>query len=161
MIIGWLMVVIGFDPGSVSFGVGILKKEENKISYLHSEEIKLTGKDFYAKMKSLLQELEKLFTSFSIDQAAIEEGFLGKNVKAMNTLARVRGVVLGALIPRNINLQSYSPREIKLALTGSGSALKPQVGRMLKILLNIKDKKLGSDESDALAVAYCHMMNLK
>lgn len=157
------MVVIGFDPGSISFGVGILKKENNKISYLHSEEIKLKEKDFYLKMKTLWQRLEMLYLQFPIQGAAIEEGFLGKNVKAMNVLSKVRGVVLASLLVRGIELKSYSPREIKLALTGSGSAQKPQVANVVKMLLKLKkkEKPLGSDESDALAVAYCHMLSLK
>ena len=155
------MVVIGFDPGSISFGVGILKKEAKKVSYLHSEEIKLKEKDFYAKMRCLINRLDFLYDSFPVDRATIEEGFLGKNVKSMNLLAMVRGVVLGSLIRRNIDLVSYSPRQVKLALTGSGSALKSQVNKMLKMLLDINDKKLGNDESDALAVAYCHILSLK
>jgi crossover junction endodeoxyribonuclease RuvC len=157
------VIVIGFDPGSISFGVGILKKENNKISYLHSEEIKLKEKDFYSKMKTLWQRLEMIYQQFPIQGAAIEEGFLGKNVKAMNVLSKVRGVVLASLLVRGIELKSYSPREIKLALTGSGSAVKPQVAKVVKMLLNLneKEKTLGSDESDALAVAYCHMLSLK
>jgi crossover junction endodeoxyribonuclease RuvC len=157
------VIIIGFDPGSISFGVGILKKENNKISYLHSEEIKLKEKDFYLKMKTLWRRLEMIYQQFPIHGAAIEEGFLGKNVKAMNVLSKVRGVVLASLLVRGIELKYYSPREIKLALTGSGSALKPQVGKMVKMLLNLnkKEKPLGSDESDALAVAYCHMLSLK
>lgn len=155
------MVVIGFDPGSISFGIGILRKEAKHISYLHSEEIKLRDKDFYAKMTHLWQRLEAVHASFPFNRAAIEEGFLGKNVKAMNVLAKVRGVVLGFLIQHDIELEFYSPAKVKLALTGSGSALKSQVNRMLMKLLEIKDKKLGNDESDALAVAYCHIMHLK
>lgn len=155
------MVVIGFDPGSVSFGIGILKKEANRILYLHSEEIKLKEKDFYAKMRHLWERLETLYSSFPVDQAAMEEGFLGKNVKTMNLLARVRGVVLGSLVQRGIGLELYSPRQIKLALTGSGGAMKSQVSKMLKILLHIDNKELGGDESDALAAAYCHIMRLK
>jgi crossover junction endodeoxyribonuclease RuvC len=155
------MVVIGFDPGSISFGVGILKKEAKQISYLHSEEIKLKEKDFYAKMKTLWERLETLYTTFSITQAAIEEGFLGKNVSTMDLLAKVRGVVLGASIRHNMELEFYSPKKVKLALTGSGSALKSQVNRMLRKLLDIGERKLGSDESDALAVAYCHILHLK
>ena len=155
------MVVIGFDPGSISFGVGILKKEAKKVSYLHSEEIKLKEKDFYTKMRCLINRLDFLYDSFPVDRAVIEEGFLGKNVKSMNLLAMVRGVVMGSLIRRNIDLAAYSPTQVKLALTGSGSALKSQVNKMLKMLLDINDKKLGNDESDALAVAYCHILNLK
>jgi crossover junction endodeoxyribonuclease RuvC len=155
------MLVIGFDPGSISFGVGILKKENNRISYIHSEEIKLKEKEFNRKMKTLWQRLEALYKEYPIHSAAIEEGFLGKNVKTMNILSKVRGVVLASLIAVGIDLHCYSPRQIKQALTGSGGALKSQVAGMVKILLNIKEKKLGSDESDALAVAYCHLLSAK
>jgi len=155
------MLVIGFDPGSISFGVGILEKDNSRIRCIHSEEIKLTEKEFNRKMKTLWQKLETLYKEYPVDSAAMEEGFLGKNVKAMNILSRVRGVVLASLIAAGIDLHCYSPRQIKQALTGSGSALKSQVARMVKILLNIKEKKLGSDESDALAVAYCHLLSAK
>ncbi len=155
------MLVIGFDPGSISFGIGILKKENSHIGYVYSEEIKLKEDDFNRKMKTLWQHLEILYKQFPIDHAAIEEGFLGKNVKSMNILSKVRGVVLGSLIAADIDLESYSPRQIKLALTGSGSAIKSQIERMVKTLLNIKEKKLGTDESDALAVAYCHLLNTR
>ncbi|MCP4156807.1 MAG: crossover junction endodeoxyribonuclease RuvC [bacterium] len=153
------MIVFGFDPGSIRFGVGILEKQGNRITYLHSEVISLKEKDFYLKMKSLLLRLDELYNTFSPDCAAIEEGFLGKNVKSMNVLSKVRGVVLGSLILRDIGLTSYSPREIKMALTGSGAAAKSQVADMVKRLLNIKNMKLSSDAGDALGVAYCHLLH--
>jgi len=155
------MLVIGFDPGSISLGLGILKKEHNTISYIYSQEIKLKEKDFNRKMITLWLKLQELYKQFPIKSAAIEEGFLGKNVKSMNILAKVRGVILGSLINAGIQLKYYSPREIKLALTGSGGALKLQVAKMVKTLLNIKEIKLGNDESDALAVAYCHLLKIK
>jgi len=152
------MVVIGFDPGSITFGVGILKKENSKIVYVHSEEIKLSEKQFNQRMKQLWNKLEKIFTTFQIDHAAVEEGFLGKNIQSMNTLAKVRGVILGFLINNGLDCTFYSPREVKLSVTGKGNALKFQVNKMMKILLDVKQKELGNDESDALAVAYCHLM---
>lgn len=157
------MTVIGFDPGSLSFGVGILKKEGSTVTYIYSEEIKFKDTDFYLRMKTLWHRLETLYERFPIDSAAIEEGFLGKNVKTMNVLSKVRGVVLASLLARGIPLKSYSPREVKLALTGTGGALKSQVGKMVSVLLHLdaKKKPLGSDEGDALAVAYCHILGMK
>ena len=155
------MLVMGFDPGSISFGIGILEKKHNRISYVYSQEIKLKEADFNSKMKTLWRQLEILYNQFPIDDAAIEEGFLGKNVKSMNLLAKVRGVVLASVISRDIGLESYSPSQVKQSLTGSGGAAKSQVAKMVQTLLNIKEKKLGNDESDALAVAYCHLLNLK
>lgn len=157
------MTVIGFDPGSIIFGVGILKKENERISCIYSEAIKLQEKDFYTKMKVLWQRLETLYQKFPVDCAAIEEGFLGKNVRSMNMLAAVRGVVLGSLLARDIPLVSYSPRAVKLALTGFGNASKTQVSNVVNMLLNLNPKtnSLGADESDALAVAFCHLMSVK
>jgi crossover junction endodeoxyribonuclease RuvC len=155
------MLVAGFDPGSICLGIGILKKEQNKISYIYSYQVKFKEKEFNRKMKTLWLYLQDLYQEFPLDSAAIEEGFLGKNVRSMNVLAKVRGVVLGSLIAAGIDLHYYSPREIKLALTGSGAAVKTQVARMIQTLLQIKEKKLGSDESDALAVAYCHCLKMK
>lgn len=155
------MVVIGFDPGSIRFGVGVLKKENNKISFLHTEVIRLNEETFNEKMKTLWQRLDELYREFRPASAAIEEGFLGKNVKSMNVLAKVRGVVLGSVIHAGLDMISYSPREIKLALTGSGSAEKEQVKKMVTTLLNLKGKKTGFDESDALAVAYCHLLAVR
>ncbi|MCK4836095.1 MAG: crossover junction endodeoxyribonuclease RuvC [Candidatus Aminicenantes bacterium] len=155
------MVLLGFDPGSVCFGIGILKKENGTIRYVHSEEIKLKEKQFNARMKTLWKRLDEIFSIFSINEAAIEEGFLGKNISSMNVLAKVRGVVLGFLILNELDLISYSPRQVKLAVTGNGNALKSQVKRTMEILLQIKEKKIGNDESDALAVAYCHLLKVK
>lgn len=157
------MIVIGFDPGSIIFGVGILKKEKGLISCLYSEEIKLQEKDFYTKMKVLWLRLEVIYQKFPINCAAIEEGFLGKNVRSMNMLSMVRGVVLGSLLSRDIPLISYSPRAVKMALTGFGNASKTQVCNVVNMLLNLNPKtsSLGADESDALAVAFCHLMSIK
>lgn len=155
------MVVVGFDPGSICFGVGILRKENRLIQYVHSEEIKMKAIQFYDRMRHLWDRLNVIFSEFEIDRVAIEEGYMGKNVHSMNLLAQVRGLALGFTIERNIGLTFYSPRQVKLAVTGSGKAMKSQISKSMKILLQITDKKLGNDESDALAVAYCHMLNVK
>lgn len=155
------MVVVGFDPGSICFGVGILRRENRLIQYVYSEEIKMNATQFYLRMKQLWDRLNAIFSDFEIDSVAIEEGYMGKNVRSMNLLAQVRGLALGFTIERNIGLTFYSPRQVKLAVTGSGKAMKSQIGKSMKILLKISDKELGNDESDALAVAYCHMLNAK
>jgi crossover junction endodeoxyribonuclease RuvC len=150
------MLILGLDPGSLSFGVGLVEKERGRFAYLHSETIKLKDKDFISRMRELWSRLNQLTARFAVDQAAMEEGFLGKNIRSMSLLSMVRGVALAALIERGVPLSLYSPREVKLALTGYGNAEKTQVAKMAALVLGVRDKKLGLDESDALAVAYCH-----
>jgi crossover junction endodeoxyribonuclease RuvC len=153
------MLILGMDPGSLSFGIGLVKKDQNHFAYIHSEEIKLKEKDFVNRMRMLWARLNQVTAQFPIDEAAMEEGFLGKNIRSMSLLSMVRGVALASLLHRSIPLRLYSPREVKLALTGYGNAEKTQLAKMAALVLGIRDKKLGLDESDALAVAYCHGVN--
>jgi len=153
------MLILGLDPGSLIFGIGIVKKENKRFSYVHSETIKLKDKDFVLRMQELWDRLNELTAAFPVDQAAMEEGFLGKNIRSMSLLSMVRGVAMAALLNRRLTLSLYAPRQVKLALTGYGNADKEQVAKMAALVLNIKGRKLGLDESDALAVAYCHGVN--
>jgi crossover junction endodeoxyribonuclease RuvC len=155
------MLIIGFDPGTVSCGLGIINKEGKKFSYVFSEEIKLNDKDLMIRMKTLWQRIKEVTSRWDLNQAAVEEGYLGKNAKAMSMLDKIRGIILASLFDADINIVLYSPREVKLFVTGSGNAMKSQVKKMIKILLKIDLQDLGDDESDALAVAYCHGMKLR
>lgn len=155
------MVIIGFDPGSIRFGVGILRREKRRIVYVHSEEIGLKGNDFFGKMQVLWERLIRIYAEFVVSAAAMEEGFLGENVRSMSLLSMVRGVAMASLIVNRTPLQMYSPREVKLGLTGFGNASKSQVKRMVETLLEVGGRGLGSDEADALAVAYCQAMKMK
>ncbi|MEI6613648.1 MAG: crossover junction endodeoxyribonuclease RuvC [Chrysiogenales bacterium] len=155
------MLILGIDPGSLSFGIGLVKKDQNHFAYIHSEVIKLKEKDFVSRMQTLWARLNQVTTQFPIDEAAMEEGFLGKNIHSMSLLSMVRGVALAAMLQRGVPMRLYSPREVKLALTGYGNAEKMQLAKMAVLVLGIRDKKLGLDESDALAVAYCHGVNCR
>jgi crossover junction endodeoxyribonuclease RuvC len=155
------MLILGLDPGSLSFGAGIVKKEKGRFSYVHSETMRLKDGDFIARMRELWDRLQRLTAAFPVDQAAMEEGFLGKNIRSMSLLSTVRGVAMAALLEQRLPLRLYAPRQVKLALTGYGNADKEQVAKMTVMLLDVKGRKLGLDESDALAVAYCHGVNLR
>jgi crossover junction endodeoxyribonuclease RuvC len=139
-----MMLILGLDPGSLRFGVGIIEKERRRFAYVHSQTLRLKDGDFLERMQELWDRLDKLVGEFAIAQAAMEEGFLGKNVRSMSQLSTVRGVAMAALLKRRLPLRLYAPRQVKQALTGYGNADKEQVAT------------LAPDEGDALAVAYCH-----
>ena len=153
------MIFAGFDPGSNVFGIGLIEKEGSKFRYIMSEELKLPKVEFSSKMEILISSITRIFKDYNISESAIEDGFLGKNVSSMNTLSKVRGVVLAIAIQNSMELSFYSPREIKIAVTGNGNAGKDQVRKGVQMLLGIKNlPEIGYDESDALAVALCHSL---
>jgi crossover junction endodeoxyribonuclease RuvC len=54
-----------------------------------------------------------------------------------------------------VEVREYAPREVKLCVTGSGSAGKEQVASMLSRLLDLGDEIRPLDVTDALGIAYC------
>jgi len=154
-----MMLILGLDPGSLRFGVGIVAREKRRFSYVHSETIRLKDRDFVVRMQELWKRLGELLAAFPVEQAAMEEGFLGKNIRSMSLLSTVRGVALAALLERRLPPAFYAPRQVKLALTGYGNADKEQVAKMAALVLGIKGRQPDFDECDALAVAYCHAVN--
>lgn len=87
---------------------------------------------------------------------AIEAPFFGKNVQSMLKLGRAQGVAIAGAITAEVPVSEYSPKKIKLAITGNGNAAKEQVQAMLAqlVIMNAPPKTL--DASDALAAALCH-----
>lgn len=153
------MVIIGLDPGTRVLGIGIVELRGSRRHFVHSEELNLSKSDFSETMVKIWEKLEDLNSEFKPECMAVEDGYMGKNAKAASMLDKVRGLLTANAVSRKIKVKFYSPKEVKLAVTGSGSAMKDQVLRSVQILLNIKNRDIGSDEADALAVALSHSMS--
>jgi crossover junction endodeoxyribonuclease RuvC len=89
------------------------------------------------------------------DVMAVETAFYHKSARSTLVLGHVRGVVLLAARESGLPVDEYAPREIKMAVTGSGGAAKEQVAFMVRGLLKLPEI-ISIDASDALAVAICH-----
>ncbi|MDP6922960.1 MAG: crossover junction endodeoxyribonuclease RuvC, partial [Lutibacter sp.] len=60
---------------------------------------------------------------------------------------------------REVPITEYSPKKIKMAITGNGNASKEQVAKMLQSLLSLKTLPKNHDATDGLAAAVCHFYN--
>ena len=79
----------------------------------------------------------------------------------MLKLGRAQGIAMAAGLSREIPITEYSPKKIKMAITGNGNASKEQVAKMLQNLLAIKELPKNLDSTDGLAAAVCHFYNSK
>ncbi len=77
----------------------------------------------------------------------------------MLKLGRAQGVAMAAGLSREIPITEYSPKKIKMAITGNGNASKEQVAKMLQSLLTLKELPKNLDSTDGLAAAVCHFYN--
>lgn len=77
----------------------------------------------------------------------------------MLKLGRAQGVAMAAGLYREVPITEYSPKKIKMAITGNGNASKEQVAKMLQSLLKINELPNNLDATDGLAAAVCHFFN--
>jgi len=154
-------IILGIDPGTTIMGFGIIGVKKNKIELISIHELVLKKyPNHETKLKYIFERTLSLIDEFHPDEVALEAPFYGKNVQSMLKLGRAQGVAMAASLYRDIPITEYSPKKIKMAITGNGNASKEQVAGMLQNLLKLKEfptKYL--DASDGLAVAVCHHFN--
>jgi|TARA_B100001093_G_scaffold301682_1_gene287743 crossover junction endodeoxyribonuclease RuvC len=153
-------IILGIDPGTTIMGFGLIKVKEKKMSLILMNELNLTKyKDHYLKLKLIFERTISLIESYNPDEIAIEAPFFGKNIQSMLKLGRAQGVAMAAGLTREIPIQEYSPKKIKMSITGNGNASKEQVAKMLQSLLKIEKLPKNLDSTDGLAAAVCHFYN--
>jgi len=153
-------IILGIDPGTTIMGFGIIEVKNKKMKLIELNELKLTKiEDHYLRLKLIFERTIELIEKFNPDEIAIEAPFFGKNVQSMLKLGRAQGVAMAAGLSRQIPVTEYSPKKIKMAITGNGNASKEQVAKMLQTLLLIKELPKNLDSTDGLAAAVCHFYN--
>lgn len=154
------MIVLAIDPGSRTAGYALLKKEGRKISYIASGILKFNPQhEFLQRVGDIFEQTQALVSSYKPDHVALESLIFVKSPTALIKLAQSRGVMLAALGKDFENkVFEYAPNEVKATVAGHGHADKEGIQKVLKQYLGLQEFKT-HDESDALAIALCHLLN--
>jgi len=154
-----LTVIIGIDPGSRVTGYGLVEMRGSGIVYVGSGAIKVKASDpMPLRLAAIKRGLDEVLREYSPSAMAVEEVFVAKNPRSALKLGQARGIAILAAAEAGIGVFEYSPREVKGSVTGAGSAHKSQVGAMIVRLLRPDHEPSCEDETDALAVAFCHAL---
>jgi len=156
-----LSLVVGIDPGSRITGYGIVEHHGGDIAYVESGIIKV-GRTASRpeRLKTIKGRIDEILARYRPDSMAVEEIFMARNPKSTMTLGEARGVIILAAAEAGIQVYEYSPREVKCSVVGSGAAHKSQVAYMIGKLFKLTHDLETDDESDALAVAFCHTLRM-
>ncbi len=118
------------------------------------------GMPLAQRLQLIYEGLSKIIATYKPQEAAMEELFFAKNARTAMTVGHARGVAMLALANGNLSVAEYTPKQVKQAVTGYGSAGKEQVGEMVRILLKLTAVPRPDDAADAAAVAICHLNTL-
>jgi crossover junction endodeoxyribonuclease RuvC len=151
-------IILGIDPGTLMMGYGIIEVYPDKrIQLKEMNVLKLSGKKGnHERLQLIHEKVIHLIDEHKPHEFAIEAPFFGKNVQSMLKLGRAQGVAIAAAMSANLSVTEYSPKKVKLSITGNGNADKEQVWKMLQRILLIGQRPKHYDATDALAVAICH-----
>lgn len=147
--------ILGIDPGSRFTGFGVLDFAGDRASYVASGTIKSPDGSFPERLRKIFLSVKDIVEQYRPDIVAIESVFMAKNAGSALKLGHARSAALCATFGFDLEVHEYSPREIKQAVVGTGSATKDQVQHMVVSLLQL-DGVPAADAADALAAALCH-----
>lgn len=155
------LVVLGVDPGLTVTGWGVVAAGGG----VNSDALRSLDCGVVATKRSepqeerlhqIFRELCAVIQRYEPSEVAVEEPFVGENVRSAFAIGAARAVCLLAAAQAGLPVRPYSPAEVKLVVTGYGRSDKTQVQEMVRVQLNLSEAPSSADAADALAVALCH-----
>ena len=148
--------ILGIDPGLRHTGWAVIDIKGREIIYIASGVINTDAKQPMTERLTLIfREIVAIVKKFEPLSSGLEETYVNKNYGSSLKLAHARAAAMVAMNSNGLDVCEYAAKTVKKTVTGSGSADKAQVSKMLSLLMpgvSIKSE----DESDALAIAVCH-----
>lgn len=153
------MKILGIDPGLDRTGWAVLESAPPAplkllaSGLIHTEK----GLPLEKRLAEIYDALSAVIRKSGPDEAAIEEVFFSKRADTQANTTHARGVILLACEKLSCGISSYNPKTIKKTVSGSGSAEKPQMQRIVQMTLNLREPPRPDDIADAMAAAICHV----
>ncbi len=148
--------VLGVDPGLARMGWAIVEISGRSPELIGCGCVETpAGQRTEKRLQTLHQRLGQIILDYKPESMAVEKLYFTSNVTTAMTVSQARGIVLLAAAEGNIELQEFTPTAVKQSVTGDGRADKRQMGKMIQLLLKLKQLPKHDDTADAIAIALC------
>jgi len=152
------LVVLGIDPGLTRCGYAVLTRSGSGVSATLLG-VMSTPPDLEVpeRLRMLAADVSEVFDEAQPTSVAMERLFFQSNAHSAMSVAQSSALILLAAAQRNLPIAQYTPSQVKLAVTGSGTAEKVHVQRMVQRRLGLSRPPQPADAADAAAIALCHL----
>ena len=151
-------ICLGVDPGSLACGWAVVSRFGSRMELLEAGVIRsVRGADFDQRILGIHLRLSEVIAKHHPMFMAVESPFVEKNAATAIKLGQIRGGILLTAGLHGLPVGDYNPMQVKKAVSGYGWADKNQVGKMVQMILSLKDP-LPTDAADAAAVAIGHLL---
>jgi crossover junction endodeoxyribonuclease RuvC len=150
--------VLGVDPGLTTLGLAAVARRDRRPELLFATAVK-TSPDTPEPQRlwTIAEAIRLAIAEHRPESMAVERVAWNKKQQSALHVARATGVVLLAAAEAGVPVEEYGPLEVKLAITGHGTAEKAQVRDALERFHKLKDVPTQPDAADAVAIALCHL----
>ena len=153
------MLVLGVDPGLTRCGVAVVEGSPGRKVTAHAVGVVGSSADMPIedRLSRIADALELMLTKHRPDAVAVERVFAQHNVRTVMGTAQASAVAILVAGRAGVPVTTYTPSEVKAAVTGNGRADKAQVTAMVTRLLRLDAPPKPADAADALALGICHL----
>ncbi|MDA8130733.1 MAG: crossover junction endodeoxyribonuclease RuvC [Elusimicrobia bacterium] len=153
------MRILGIDPGLDRTGWAVLEKQGPAAPSLSASGLVHTPKEapLERRLVAIYDAFAELIAEHCPEEAAIEEVFFSKRADTQANTTHARGVILLACAKAGIPIYPYNPKVIKKTVSGSGTAEKRQMQRVVQLTLKLDAPPQPDDVADAMAAGLCHL----
>ena len=109
------------------------------------------------RLLKIAQQIGAVVDRFKPTCVGIETVWFGQNITAAFSTGQARGAALVACAQGGLTVGEFTPRQIKLAVVGEGTAEKDQIQYMVKQILGLDEVPHPDHAADALAAAICYV----
>ncbi|MBI4094726.1 MAG: crossover junction endodeoxyribonuclease RuvC [Candidatus Liptonbacteria bacterium] len=148
-------VILGIDPGSRRVGFGVVRNAAEELQFIDAGTLEIKIKDNAGALRAIRDGTRRLINRYHPRVIAVERLFFSKNRRTALPVAEARGVILLVASEANAATLEFTPNEVKMGVTGHGSASKTAVAKMVRLILKKPDLSVVDDATDALALAIC------
>ena len=150
-------IVLGIDPGLAHTGWGIVKQQGTKLTCMaYGCVTTKTSQELPFRLLKIHDQIDAVIKRFEPTCVGIETVWFGQNISAAFGTGQARGSALVACAKGGLQVGEFTPRQIKLATVGTGTAEKEQVQYMIRQLLGLEHTPKPDHAADALAAAICY-----
>lgn len=150
--------VLGVDPGVASTGIAAVGKHDGRAEIRWADTIRTPSEVAEAiRLRFIHDHVRQAIAAHRPTSVAIERVAWNKNHASALRVARATGAIMLAAAEAGLAVEEYGPLEVKMAVTGSGSADKAQVRAALGRFHGLADVPSQPDAADAVAIALCHL----
>lgn len=153
------MLILGIDPGLTRCGLAVIDagpRPPAATLVAIGVATSASGDPIPQRVTAIADEIRDWVAVHKPEIVAIEQVFVQRNLSNALGTAQVMGAASVEATRVGAEVVTYTPTQVKAAVTGHGGAAKDQIAQMVVRSLKLAEVPKPADAADAAAVALCH-----